>query len=74
MKRVKTLAQLRKHPMVSGVTKEYQYGVFDESDYIWIVMLIDGKQFKYNGTIALYERSAQSLIDCFNGEEVIDEQ
>jgi hypothetical protein len=71
---IKTIQQLKKHPLVSGVSREYNPDVFDNTDYTYWLSLKSGHIFKELGTGCLHEPSASRLIDAFNCEIIIEEK
>ena len=71
MKKVKTFNDLQKHPLVKGIDCEYQSAVYDESDYVYYLYLIDGKKFRCENSTMISAPSKQSLISYFNCYEII---
>jgi hypothetical protein len=71
MKKVRTFKELQNHPFVREIDYEYQYGVFDESDYIYLLYLIDGKKFECLDTGMINAPTKKDLIDEFNNYDII---
>jgi hypothetical protein len=71
MKKVRTFKELQNHPFVREIDYEYQYGVFDESDYIYVLYLIDGKKFEFLDTGMINAPTKKDLIDEFNNYDII---
>ena len=71
MKKVKTFKDLQQHPFVSHIDYEYQYGIFDETDYIYLLYLIDGKKFECLDSAIINAPTKQHLVTYFNSYEII---
>jgi hypothetical protein len=71
MKKARTFKELQNHPFVREIDYEYQYGVFDESDYIYVLYLIDGKKFECLDTGMINAPTKQSLITEFYNYDII---
>jgi hypothetical protein len=71
MKKVRTLKELQNHPFVSHIDYEYQYGIFDETDYIYLLYLIDGKQFECLASGMITSPTIKQLIIEFYYYDII---
>jgi len=66
MKKCRTKKDLINNPYVSSIHTEYQYGVFDNYDDIYILSLKGGYWFKEEGVGCLHEATIKDLCDRFN--------
>jgi ppGpp synthetase/RelA/SpoT-type nucleotidyltranferase len=73
-KKVKTFKQLETHPFVREIFYEYQQGVYDESDYIYVLHLVDGKKFETLDTGIITAPSKSRLVSYFNEYDVVNEE
>jgi len=66
MKKCRTKKDLINNPYVSSIHCEYQYGVFDNYDDIYILSLKGGYWFKEEQVGCLHEPTISRLISKFN--------
>lgn len=71
MKKVRTFKELQNHPYVMEIDYEYQYGVYDESDYIYVLYLIDGKKWECLDSGMITAPTKQRLITEFYNYDII---
>ena len=67
MKTIRTLKQLKNHPLVDRVWKEYQWGQYDDCDEVFWLTLKSGYFFKYEQTALITTRGFVShILEEFN--------
>ena len=71
MKKVKTFKELQNHPYVRGIDREYQPGVYDDSEYIYLLYLIDGKKWECLDSGMITSPTIKQLITEFYNYDII---
>lgn len=63
---MRTLKDLRNHPLVREVDREYNPGIFDGHDYTYWLYLEDGYWFEEAQIGLLHEATVGTLLGYFN--------
>lgn len=71
IKTPKTFNDLKKHPFVDRIECEFQFGIFDESDHIYLLYLIENKKFECLDSGMITAPTKQRLIDSFNCHKIL---
>jgi hypothetical protein len=67
MKNVKSLKELRNHPLVDEVWKEFQNCQYDDTDYVFWLTLKEGYFFEVEQSSLITTRGfVRDIIDEFN--------
>lgn len=65
-RKCRTLNDLRNHPLVCEVEREYNPGVFDGHDYTYWLYLKDGYWFEEEQIGCIHEPKIKDILSLFN--------